>query len=53
MPDVRNMTLRDALYVLENLNVKVTVKGRGKVMMQDKVPGSPLIKNEEVTLLLN
>ena len=53
MPDVRNMTLRDALYLLENLNVKVSVKGKGKVIMQDKVPGSALLKNEEITLLLN
>lgn len=53
MPDVRNMTLRDALYVLENRNVKVVAKGRGKVVVQDIVPGTPLLKNNSVTLLLN
>jgi cell division protein FtsI (penicillin-binding protein 3) len=53
MPDVRNMTLRDALYVLENRSVKVVARGRGKVVMQDIVPGTPLSKNNSVTLLLN
>lgn len=53
MPDVRNMNLRDALFVLENMNVKVIARGRGKVVMQDILPGAPLMKNKAVTLLLN
>lgn len=53
VPDVRNMTLRDALYVLENLGVKVHAKGRGKVLMQDILPGTAMKKNETITLLLN
>ena len=53
MPDVRNMTLRDALYILENFNLKVTVQGRGKVLMQDVVPGASINKNQKITLLLN
>ncbi|MBD0294065.1 MAG: PASTA domain-containing protein, partial [Flavisolibacter sp.] len=53
MPDVRNMTLRDALYVLENMDVKVNVKGRGKVLMQDVSPGTPIGRNQSITLLLN
>ncbi|GAB4094463.1 penicillin-binding protein [Flaviaesturariibacter terrae] len=53
IPDVRNMTLRDALYVLENMNVKVQAKGRGKVLLQDIAPGTPVTKNQTVTLLLN
>ena len=53
MPDVRNLTLRDALYVLENMNIKVAVKGKGKVLMQDVQPGTPLKKNQTITLLLN
>lgn len=53
MPDVRRLPLRDALYLLENLNVKVTVRGRGKVMAQDIAPGTPLTKNQTITLLLN
>jgi cell division protein FtsI (penicillin-binding protein 3) len=53
IPDVRNMTLKDALYVLENLNVKVSVQGRGKVVAQDIVAGAPVRKNQTITLLLN
>ncbi|RYZ22389.1 MAG: PASTA domain-containing protein [Chitinophagaceae bacterium] len=53
IPDVRNMTLRDALYVLENLNVKVAARGRGKVMLQDLAPGTPITRNQTINLLLN
>jgi cell division protein FtsI (penicillin-binding protein 3) len=53
MPDVRNMTIKDALYLLENMNVKVFLKGRGKVVAQDIIPGTALNKNQTVTLLLN
>jgi cell division protein FtsI (penicillin-binding protein 3) len=53
IPDVRNMTLKDALYVLENLNVKVSASGRGKVVAQDIVAGTPIRKGQTITLLLN
>lgn len=53
MPDVRNMTMKDALYLLENLNIKVFLKGRGKVVAQDVLPGTAINKNQTVTLLLN
>jgi cell division protein FtsI (penicillin-binding protein 3) len=53
MPDVKNMTLKDALYLLENMDVKVLVKGRGKVVAQDVLPGTLINKNRTVTLLLN
>jgi cell division protein FtsI (penicillin-binding protein 3) len=53
MPDVKGMTLKDALYLLENMNLKVTIKGKGKVVAQDVFPGATIIKNQTVTLLLN
>ena len=53
MPDVRYMTLRDALFALENRNVKVIVKGKGRVVAQDILPGTPITKNTVVTILLN
>lgn len=53
VPDVRHMSLKDALYLLENSNLKVVVKGKGKVLMQDLVPGSKVKKNQTITLLLN
>ena len=53
MPDVKGMTMKDALYLLENMNLKVTVKGRGKVVAQDIFPGAAINKNQIITLLLN
>lgn len=53
MPDLHNMTLKDAIYLLENMNLKVSVKGRGKVVAQDVLPGSPVSKNQTITVLLN
>jgi cell division protein FtsI (penicillin-binding protein 3) len=53
MPDLKSMTLKDALYLLENRNMKVLIKGRGKVVAQDALPGSVISKNQRVTLLLN
>jgi cell division protein FtsI (penicillin-binding protein 3) len=53
IPDVRNMSLKDALYILENMNVKVVAKGRGKVVAQDILPGTPVTRNKNITLLLN
>jgi cell division protein FtsI (penicillin-binding protein 3) len=53
MPDVKNMTMKDALYLLENRNIKVVLRGRGKVVAQDILPGTTVIKNQTVTLLLN
>ena len=47
------MTLKDALYLLENRNIKVTVKGKGKVVAQDVMPGTEITKNQNVTILLN
>lgn len=53
VPDTRNMTLRDALYLLENEGLKVKVRGHGKVVAQDVAPGTPVIKNQIITLVLN
>ena len=53
MPDLSSMTLKDALYEMENRNMKVVVKGRGKVVAQDIAPGAAINNNGTVTLLLN
>ena len=39
VPDVQGMTLRDAIYVLENAGLKVTASGRGRVNKQSILPG--------------
>ena len=52
MPNVKGMGLKDALYLLEKLGLKVTVKGRGKVSNQSVSPGSALEKGAVVVLEL-
>ena len=52
MPNVKGMGLKDAIYLLENMGLKVQVKGRGKVMTQSITPGTALIKNNVVLLEL-
>lgn len=53
MPDVRGMGLKDALYLLENMQAKVIVRGRGKVKYQSVEPGAAFVKNQPVTIELN
>jgi cell division protein FtsI (penicillin-binding protein 3) len=53
MPNVRGMGLKDALYLLENMGVKVAIKGRGKVLLQSVSPGTQLIKGITVMLELS
>lgn len=53
MPDVRGMGLKDALYVLENKQVKVIAKGRGRVKLQSIEPGIVLSPKQEVLIELN
>jgi cell division protein FtsI (penicillin-binding protein 3) len=53
MPDVRNMTLKDALYELESLDLNVKIRGKGRVVAQDVMPSSNIKKGTTVTILLN
>jgi cell division protein FtsI (penicillin-binding protein 3) len=53
MPNVRGMGLKDALFLLESLGMKVTIKGKGKVMNQSLAPGSLLQKGSPVVLELS
>ena len=53
MPDVKGMGLKDVLFVLENRNVKVLAKGKGKVFAQSVGAGLPLEKGQTVVVELN
>ncbi|MCD6564428.1 MAG: transpeptidase family protein [Bacteroidales bacterium] len=50
MPNVKEMGLRDALYILENMALKVEVKGYGKVIRQSVVPGTKISPGLKVLL---
>jgi len=53
VPDVRGMGLKDALYLLESMDMRVSVKGAGKVKMQSVAPGAAFKRGETISLELN
>jgi len=48
MPNVKGMGLKDAVYLLENMGLKVKVNGKGKVMVQSVQAGTTLTKGMTV-----
>lgn len=50
VPDVRGMTLRDAIYILENLGLEVKVEGRGRVATQSMTPGGKIVHGSTIKL---
>lgn len=53
MPNVKGMGLKDAVYLLENMGVKVKIQGRGKVAAQSIPAGTELKKGIDVLLELS
>jgi cell division protein FtsI (penicillin-binding protein 3) len=53
MPNVRGMGMKDVLYLLENLNLKVVSRGKGKVSKQSLLAGTTFTKGQTVYLDLN
>ncbi len=52
VPDVNGMGLRDALCILENVGLKVSISGKGKVMTQSIPAGRKLAKGQKIHLQL-
>ena len=52
-PDVVGMGLKDAVYLLENMGLKVTTTGRGRVLNQSLVAGTNFNKKQNIALILN
>jgi cell division protein FtsI (penicillin-binding protein 3) len=50
VPNVMDMGLCDAMFLLENAGLKVTVHGRGKVTSQSIAPGSKIRPGDTVVL---
>ncbi|MCC7401624.1 MAG: transpeptidase family protein [Chitinophagaceae bacterium] len=53
MPDVKGMGLKDALFLLENMGLKVVPNGKGKVMAQSLSEGSAVKRGLTVYLQLS
>ncbi|HEY4935617.1 MAG TPA: PASTA domain-containing protein, partial [Puia sp.] len=53
VPDVKGMGLKDALYLLESRDIRVAIRGTGKVKLQSISPGTIVSKNQKLILDLN
>jgi cell division protein FtsI (penicillin-binding protein 3) len=53
VPDVRGMSLRDAIFLLENSGYRVRYRGKGKVIRQSPAHGAKYFKGQIVSLELN
>lgn len=52
VPNVKGMGLRDAIFLLENLGLKVNVEGAGRIYFQSLLPGVRVDKRQEITIKL-
>ncbi len=50
VPNVKGMAAKDALFLLENLGLKVEIKGRGSVRRQSVTAGSRVKANQKIRL---
>lgn len=53
VPDVTGYGLRDAVYRLESLGLRVQVKGQGTVVLQSLAAGTTIKKGTRITLTLS
>lgn len=53
VPDVRGMSLRDAIYLLENSGYRVRISGKGKVLRQSPEHGARYGEGQVVALDMN
>ncbi|GAB4249090.1 MAG: penicillin-binding protein [Vicingaceae bacterium] len=53
IPDVVGMSLKDAVYILENKGLQVTFEGVGVVKSQSVLPGEKIVKNQKIHLELS
>ncbi|MBN1596741.1 MAG: transpeptidase family protein [Bacteroidales bacterium] len=53
VPDVTSMGLKDAIYLLENLGLKVVIYGRGSIREQSILPGTRVQKGDVIKLKMS
>ena len=53
VPDVRGMSLRDAIYLLENSGLRVRYSGKGRVLRQSPAHGARVYEGSVVSLDMN
>ena len=52
VPNVRGLTVKDALFLLEEKGLKVKITGKGRVLKQSLRPGSKVIKGKQIEIIL-
>jgi cell division protein FtsI (penicillin-binding protein 3) len=52
MPSVVQLNVRDAVYLLESMGLRVIVEGKGRVKTQSVQPGDRIWKGVEVKISL-
>lgn len=52
VPDVKGMTFRDAIYLLEKAGLRVFYEGKGRVQQQSLVPGARIKKGDGIYVRL-
>jgi cell division protein FtsI (penicillin-binding protein 3) len=52
IPDLSGMTLRDAIFLLENQGLAVSYQGSGRVVGQSMSPGKKIVKGSRISLKL-
>lgn len=50
--NVKGMTIKDALFILEQQGLSVKIVGKGKVVKQSLTPGSTLVKGKRIEIIL-
>ncbi len=53
MPLLKGMGLKDVVYVCENMGLKLSVKGKGRVAQQSILPGQAFAKGQLISIELN
>lgn len=53
MPLLSGLSLKDAVYVCENMGLKVIPRGKGRVVQQSISPGQAIAKGQTVSITLN
>jgi cell division protein FtsI (penicillin-binding protein 3) len=53
IPDLKGLGLKDAIYLLENLGLKVNAGGKGKVMYQSLIAGTNFNRGQAINIQLN
>ena len=53
VPDVLGMNAKDAVYLIENAGMHVSLKGYGKVTKQSVFPGKQIYRGGLIELTLN